>query len=76
MINNTDKKDVDDLRKGLNKKFPENKIFVVNKSKFISRLANDGKTINQIAREHALNRYILSGLISQIDELYSYLDKF
>ncbi len=76
LINNTDKKDAEDIKKGLNKKFTEHKIFVVNKSKFIPRLANDGKTIDRLASENALNRYLLSGLLSQLDELYNYLDKF
>lgn len=76
LINNTDKKDVDDLKKGLNKKFPENKIFVVNKSKFIPRLANDGKTITRLASENALNRYLLRDLLAQMEEFYIYLDKF
>ncbi|TAA74128.1 MAG: hypothetical protein CDV28_1382 [Candidatus Electronema aureum] len=74
LINNTDKKDVDDLKKGLNKKFPERKIFVVNKSKFIPRLANEGKTIDRLSNENPLNRYLLSGLLSQLNEFYNYLD--
>lgn len=76
LINNTDKKDVDDLKKGLSKKFPERKIFVVNKSKFIPRLANEGKTIERLSNENALNRYLLSGLLTQLEEFYNYLDKF
>ena len=76
LINNTDKKDVDDLKKGLNKKFPERKIFVVNKSKFIPRLANEGKTIERLASENALNRYLLRGLLDQLNVFYTYLDKF
>jgi hypothetical protein len=76
LINNTDKKDAEDIKKGLNKKFPENKIFVVNKSKFIPRLANDGKTVDRLASENSLNRYLLSGLLAQLNEFYNYLDKF
>lgn len=76
LINNTDKKDVDDLKKGLNKKFPERKIFVVNKSKFIPRLANEGKTIQRLASENALNKYLLRDLLDQLDVFYTYLDKF
>jgi Icc-related predicted phosphoesterase len=76
LINNTDKKDIDDLKKGLNKKFHENKIFVVNKSKFISRLANEGKTITRLASENALNRYLLRDLLAQMEDFYNYLDKF
>ena len=76
LINNTDKKDVDDLKKGLSKKFPKKKIFVVNKSKFIPHLANEGKTIERLASENALNRYLLSGLLTQLEEFYNYLDKF
>lgn len=76
LINNTDKKDVDDLKKGLNKKFPERKIFVVNKSKFIPRLANEGKTIQRLASENALNKYLLRDLLDQLNVFYTYLDKF
>ena len=76
LINNTDKKDVEGIKNHLNKNFPDNKIFVINKSKFIPRLANEGKTINRLESESGLNKYMLKGLISQMNEFYNYLDGF
>lgn len=76
LINNTDKNDIDGVRKNLNKRFPSNKVFVINKSKFIPRLANEGKTINRLESESGLNKYSLRKLTPQINEFYNYLDKF
>ena len=76
LINNTDTNDVKGLKNQLEKSFPNNKILVVNKSKYINRLANEGKTIFDLSQEGGITGFQLkrTGLDSQIEALYTYLD--
>ncbi len=76
LINNTETKDIEDLKETLNKKLPQNKIFIINKSKYFIRLANEGKTIFDLSKESGLNKYILKNLVKQIKEFYKYLNNF
>lgn len=76
LINNTEKKEVEVINNGLLSEFPELKVFTFNRSKFIQKLANEGKTIDRLSNESGLNKYMLKNLISQKEEFYNYLDKF
>lgn len=76
LINNTDTNDIEDLQKHLKDKFSEFRVFVINRSKYINRLANDGKTIFDLSKEGGIVKFNLSrtGLTKQIKDLYNYLD--
>jgi MinD-like ATPase involved in chromosome partitioning or flagellar assembly len=76
LINNTDTKDVEELKKHLEKKFNDYKIFIINKSKYINRLANEGETIFDLLKKGGIIKFnlIRTGLIEQIKQLYNYLD--
>lgn len=78
LINNTDTNDIEDLQKHLKDKFLEFKVFVINRSKYINRLANDGKTIFDLSKEGGIVKFNLlrTGLTKQIKDLYDYLDNF
>lgn len=74
LINNTDKEYSDQIQKDLSKKF-KHKIFTINKSKYISRLADENKTIFDLSNQGGLNKYMLRDLITQIETFYAYLKK-
>jgi hypothetical protein len=74
LINNTDKEYVDQIKTALSKKF-KHKIFVINKSKYINRLADENKTVFDLSNQGGLEKYMLKNLISQIQTLYSHLEK-
>lgn len=76
LINNTDTNDVKGLKSQLEKHFPDNKVLVVNRSKYINRLANEGKTISDLSSEGGIAGFQIkrSGLEAQLNELYNYLD--
>ena len=74
LINNTDTKEAPEVERVLRRNFPGNRIFIVNRSKFICRLADEGKTIGEIARENPLYKYNLKNLTAQLDEFHKYLD--
>jgi len=78
LINNTDTKDIKELKAKLEKRFSEKKVFLVNRSKYINRLANDGKTIFELSKQGGIINFTLnkSGLIQQINKFYKYLDTF
>lgn len=76
LINNTDSRDINALKKQLETNLPDNKIFVINRSKYITRLANEGKTIFDLAKEGGIIKFNLkrTGLAQQIKDFYRYLD--
>ena len=74
LINNTDKEYVEQIKEALAKKF-KHKIFVVNKSKYINRLADENKTILNLFKQGKLEQYMLKNLVNQIQTFYSHLEK-
>ncbi len=76
LINNTETSDIKELKEHLTNKFSDFIIFTINKSKYINRLANEGKTLFELSKEGGLVKFNLTktGLIKQINELYTYLD--
>ncbi|MBU1468571.1 MAG: hypothetical protein KJ868_13125 [Gammaproteobacteria bacterium] len=74
VINNTDKKDAELLEESLRERFPY-PIFTIPKSKFINRLADEGKSIFQLSEEGGLNKHMLRNLLPKIEKFYSYLNK-
>ncbi len=76
LINNTETADIEDLRDELKNKFNNFKIFSVNRSKYMNRLANEGKTIIDLLNDGGIAEYQItkSGLKDQILNLYIYLE--
>ena len=74
LINNTVPALVDELRAVLRKRFPKVPVLVVNHSRYISRIADDGLTVFDIAALGGLERYQLRHILPQIERLYATLD--
>lgn len=75
LINNTHPEHVEDLKDAIDARFPDLPILVVNPSRYISRLADDGLTVHEIAELGGLESYQLRNVLPQIDALYALLDK-
>lgn len=75
LINNTEKQYVNAISDALKEKFTH-KQFIVNKSKYINRLADENKTIFDLLNSGGLEKHFLSrALIPQINEFYNYIKK-
>lgn len=76
LINNTEKEYLAGLEKELKKQFPEFKVLVVNKSKYINKLADEGVTISDLFKKGGIAKFHLKkyGLTQQITDLYKYMD--
>ena len=74
LINNTVPALVDELRAVLRKRFPKVPVLVVNHSRYISRIADDGLTVFDIAALGGIARHQLRRIIPQIETLYTFLD--
>lgn len=75
LINNTAPEHVADLKTILAIRFPKMPIFVVNHSRHISRLADDGQTVFEIAASSGIEKWQLRNILPQVKKLYDYLDK-
>jgi hypothetical protein len=74
LINNTDKEYVEYLSTTLAKKF-KYPIFVVNKSKYINKLADENKTIFDLSQTKGISKFWIAPLVDQMKQFYSYLEK-
>ena len=74
LINNTVPEHVKDLQQVLASRFPDVPVLVVNHSRYISRIADDGLTVFDIAALGGLERHQLRHILPQIETLYAYLD--
>lgn len=74
LINNTAPEHVAELEDVLRKRFPKVAVLVVNHSRYISRIADDGLTVFEIAELGGLERHQLRHILPQVEMLYSYLD--
>lgn len=73
LINNTEKDNVELLVEALSGKF-DYEIFIVNRSRYIARLADEKKTVFQLAESGGVKKFQLRNLIPQVEKFYSYLD--
>lgn len=74
LINNTEKYYISQLEEILKQKFPQHPIFVINRSKFFARLADEKKTIFDLYNQGNLYKHSLRNLVPQIKKFYHYLD--
>lgn len=75
VINNTDRDVVELVRQILIEHFPAVPIFVVNKSRYVWRLADEGRTLMELVTLGGLYEHTLKRMIPQIEALYRYLDR-
>ena len=74
LINNTAPEHVDELEAVLRRRFPKVAVLVVNHSRYISRIADDGLSVFEIAALGGLEKHQLRHILPQIETLYAYLD--
>jgi hypothetical protein len=75
LVNNTGKEEAEQVKETLEETF-DHKVFIVNASKYINRLADEQKTVFDLSNASGLNRYMLrKTVIPQIEQFYNYLDK-
>lgn len=75
LINNTAPEHVQDLTGILAVRFPKLPVLVVNSSRHVARLADDGLTVVDIAEMGGLEKFQLRHVLPQIKKLYGFLDK-
>ena len=75
LINNTEGSFVPELKQVLSERFPDIPIFVVNRSRYIAKLADDGLTLFDLFSLGGLHAFALRNVIPQIKALYSHLDQ-
>ncbi|MGQ0672876.1 MAG: hypothetical protein ACT4N2_08380, partial [Hyphomicrobium sp.] len=75
LINNTAPEHVGDLKTILAIRFPKVPVLVVNHSRYISRLADDGLSVFDIADLGGIERYQLRNILPQVKKLHEFLDK-
>lgn len=74
LINNTAPEHIKDLIGILAIRFPKLPVLVVNHSRYISRLADDGLTVFDLAELGGLEKYQLRHILPQVRKLYAFLD--
>ena len=74
LINNTAPEHVGELEDVIRRRFPKVAVLLVNHSRYISRIADDGLTVFDIAALGGLERHQLRHILPQIETLYAYLD--
>ena len=74
LINNTLPEHVKDLKHILAVRFPKVPVLVINHSRYITRIADDGLTVFDIADLGGLERFQLRHILPQVETLYCLLD--
>ncbi len=74
LINNTEPAHVAGLQQVLSVRFPKMPVLVINHSRYISRIADDGLTVFDIAALGGLERFQLRHILPQVETLYALLD--
>ena len=74
LINNPAPAHVGELHDILSARFPTVPVLVINHSRYISRIADDGLTVFDIAALGGLERHQLRHILPQIERLYATLD--
>lgn len=75
LINNTALADAKELQGVLAERFPNYRIFIVNHSRYIARLADEGKTVSEMMMSfRGLHRHMIKPIKAQIESFYEHLD--
>lgn len=74
LVNNTDPAHVADLMTVLHGRFPGLPVMVINHSRYLGRLADDGLTVFDLADLGPLVRFHLRHVLPQVRDLYMWLD--
>ncbi len=75
VINNTEAVHVEELKFVLAGRFPDIPLFVVNRSRYIAKLADEGMTLFDLVSLGGLHAFALRNVIPQIKALYAHLDQ-
>ncbi len=75
VINNTEAVHVEELKFVLTGRFPDIPLFVVNRSRYIAKLADEGMTLFDLVSLGGLHAFALRNVIPQIKALYAHLDQ-
>jgi len=75
VINNTEAVHVPELTEVLSERFPDIPLFVVNRSRYIAKLADEGMTLFDLFSLGGLHAFALRHVIPQIKALYAHLDE-
>ncbi len=75
VINNTEAVHVAELKAVLAERFPDIPIFVVNRSRSIAKLPDEGMTLFDLVSLGGLQAFALRNVIPQIKALYAHLDQ-
>ena len=73
VCNKTDKDRISGVKEAINNFFPNNKFFIINKSKALSNLRHNKKSINEIVLESKFNAYCYRNVAKQINDLFTYI---
>ncbi|WP_181703891.1 hypothetical protein [Chthonobacter albigriseus] len=76
VINNTERDVIPLVREILGEQFPDLPVFVVNKSRYVWRLADEGRTLLELVTLGGLYEHTLRKMIPQVEALYRHLDRF
>jgi hypothetical protein len=76
VINNTEKDEVEVIQEILKAQFPTVPVFVVNRSRYIWRLADEGRTLLELVALGGLYEHSLRNMVPQIKALYRHLDQY
>ena len=76
LINNTPKVVAKDLKETLQDRFPNYPVFIINPSKYIARMADEGLTPFELYELNGTDRYALRYIMPQLIEFHAYLDNF
>ena len=73
VINSTEKIYQEELTASLKQEFPNIPTFVLNFSRYVPRLANEGKTLHDMYHSNGLNKYLLRDVWHQRNKLFEYI---
>lgn len=74
VINNTEREDIESLKAVLVESFPDFGLLVLNRSRYMRRLANDGLTVFEVAEQNKADESRLNKvLIPQFKALFDYI---
>lgn len=76
VINNTERDEVEVITEILKAQFPTVPAFVVNRSRYIWRLADEGRTLLELVALGGLYEHSLRKMVPQIKALYRHLDGY
>ena len=76
LLNNTQPGYHAEIQDFFRQNFPQYPLFVVNPSRYINRMANEGKTVSDLFCLGGLHKYALRKVRPQLEKFYDHLSRF